>query len=234
MKIDKLSLRLRRIASYIPNGAKVADIGSDHAYLPCYAVKKGKASYAVAGEVAIGPYESAKKQVKTEGLEADIDVRLGDGLRVIAKNEVDCIVIAGMGGALITSILTAGKEKLENVKRLILQPNIGAIHIRKWLVHNGWELVAEEILEEYDKIYEILVAEKRKESQPHELKEVELLIGPFLLKEKNEVLMKKWTSELQKWKRILDNMEKAVETTELKKRKEQLIHQISLVEEALK
>ncbi len=140
----KLSKRLETVANYIPEGAVFADIGSDHAYLPCYSVLQGKASGAIAGEITDGPYESADSQVRKCGLSDVISVRKGDGLSVLRKeDEVDCITIAGMGGTLISKILEEGSGKLSKVTRLILQPNIHAISIRQWLVENGWELIAE-------------------------------------------------------------------------------------------
>lgn len=107
-----------------------------------------------------GPFLSAKKQVEDAQLTDQVEVRFGNGLEVITPGEVDCITIAGMGGTLIASILEAGKDKLDNGPRLILQPNVSAKSIRTWLMDNGWSLVGEEILEEDDKLYEILVAEK--------------------------------------------------------------------------
>jgi tRNA (adenine22-N1)-methyltransferase len=234
MNVEKLSKRLSSVAFFIPEGAKLADIGSDHAYLPCHVVKAGKVPYAIAGEVVEGPYLSAKKQVETEGLTGRIDVRKGNGLEVIAPDEVDCITIAGMGGALITSILEEGKEKLDGVKRLVLQPNISAISIRLWLLENGWTLENESILEEDGKIYEILVAEKGDSKATYtENMEWELLFGPFLSKEKNEAFIQKWTLEKKNWQRILAQMAESKQTEENIEKTKDLEKKILMVKEVL-
>ncbi|MCQ4503552.1 tRNA (adenine(22)-N(1))-methyltransferase TrmK, partial [Vibrio parahaemolyticus] len=118
---------------------------------------------AVAGEVVKGPYESAKKQVQKNGLEKRIVVRLANGLDAIEPtDQINAITIAGMGGALIRDILEAGakQHRLTGKERLILQPNIGEQAVRKWLQDNHYQIIAEEILEENKKIYEIIVAEK--------------------------------------------------------------------------
>ncbi|MBN8190986.1 tRNA (adenine-N(1))-methyltransferase [Bacillus sp. NTK074B] len=234
MNIQQLSKRLETVVSYIPKQSKIADIGSDHAYLPCYAVNKGIASSAIAGEVVKGPYLSAKKQVVDAQLTQEVEVRLGNGLEVIAPGEVECITIAGMGGTLIASILEAGKDKLTNGPRLILQPNVSAKSIRTWLMDNEWDLIGEEILEEDDKLYEILIAEKGN-PKSHYSKDVEreLLLGPFLMKEKNAAFIKKWNLELHQWKNILNNMEKAEKTEALEERKIELNEKIKIVEEVL-
>lgn len=234
MNSEKLSNRLETVAKYISRDLRLADIGSDHAYLPCYVIQKGVTPFAIAGEVVEGPFQSAKKQVEDLGLTDKISVRKGNGLAVIEKGEVDCITIAGMGGALIASILENGKEKLADVKRLILQPNISAISIRIWLQENGWVLVAEEILEEDEKIYEILVAEKGNENTwDKNTLEKSLLFGPFLLKQKSPIFQKKWLAEKRNWINILNQLEKASGTEENKAKKQELINKIKLVEEEL-
>ena len=230
----KLSKRLETVAHYIPEGYTLADIGSDHAYLPCYAYLNGIIPTGIAGEVVEGPYQSAKEQVQKTNLEGVISVRKGDGLEVISPGEVDCITIAGMGGTLIQSILEAGKDKLTGVKRLILQPNIGAIKIREWLLENGWELTQESILEEDGRIYEVLVAEPGTPSAPYiESKQAGLLVGPFLLKEKNDAFIKKWTHELSHWKKILSQIENAPRTDENDQKMKELHEKISIVQEVL-
>nr|WP_295969423.1 tRNA (adenine(22)-N(1))-methyltransferase TrmK [uncultured Bacillus sp.] len=234
MNSAKLSQRLEMVAKYIPFGSRLADIGSDHAYLPCHVVQKGAIPFAVAGEVAEGPFQSAKKQVESDGLADKISVRKGNGLAVIHPGEIDCITIAGMGGALIADILEAGKEKLGEVKRLVLQPNISAVTIRIWLLENGWSLIAEEILEEDEKIYEILVAEQgeRKKAYVNEL-EKDLLFGPFLLREKNPVFRKKWHSEKEIWEKIVRKLDQASEAEENIRKKQELLKKIKLAEEVL-
>jgi tRNA (adenine22-N1)-methyltransferase len=231
---DKLSKRLETVAKYVPKGARLADIGSDHAYLPCYLAKNGQINFAVAGEVVLGPFQSAQNQVISEGLKDIISVRLGDGLEVVRETEVDCITIAGMGGALIASILENGKEKLTSVKRLVLQPNISAISIRRWFLEHNWELVEEGILEEDGKIYEILVGEKGDPYKPYGTAiESGLLMGPFLAARKEEVFRKKWSLEKQNWIRIYEQLEKASESKETSEKKQELLSKIKLVEEVL-
>ncbi|WP_078545600.1 tRNA (adenine(22)-N(1))-methyltransferase [Litchfieldia alkalitelluris] len=229
----RLSKRLEAVASNILEKSVLADIGSDHAYLPCYAFLKGYITNAIAGEINEGPYRSAVEQVAKSDLQEVIEVRKGNGLEVIAPNEVDCITIAGMGGTLITTILEEGKSKLQGVRRLILQPNIGAINIRRWLMDHGWQIVSETILEEDGKIYEILVADRGKPQANYSNLEAGLLLGPFLLKEKNQTFIKKWTHEKQHWLAILSNLEKAEMTNENSERKRELEQKISIVEEVL-
>lgn len=235
MNTEKLSERLETVARYVPSDSRLADIGSDHAYLPCYLAKKGLVPFAIAGEVVLGPFESARGHVQEEGLTDRITVRMGDGLDVVEPGEVDCITIAGMGGALITSILERGKEKLQNIHRLILQPNISAITIRKWLLENNWQLMEEEIIEEDGKIYEVLVAEKGDPHKPYSSDlETELLLGPFLVKKKGAPFLTKWKMEADNWRKILGQLEKASSSTETNQKKQELMQMIKMVEGAIK
>ncbi|ARI77037.1 tRNA (adenine(22)-N(1))-methyltransferase [Halobacillus mangrovi] len=211
MNVNSLSQRLYKVAAYLPEGSHFADIGSDHAYLPCYVCLQDKTARAVAGEVNQGPYESAKNEVTSHSLQDRIDVRLGNGLEVLEVNEVNQIVIAGMGGPLIRDILEAGKEKLGAVQRIIVQPNIDSRSIRRWFLNNGYSLVEESILEESGHIYEILVAEQGDPEQPYDKKQIEkeLWLGPYLLKQGGETFWKKCQEELDKKRYVLEQMKKA-------------------------
>ncbi|RXI99418.1 tRNA (adenine-N(1))-methyltransferase [Anaerobacillus alkaliphilus] len=234
MNEDNLSKRLTLVAEQIPSGSRLADIGSDHAYLPCFALRRGLVSSAIAGEVNEGPFQSAVEQVKKLNYEDKIYVKKGNGLEVISAGEVDVITIAGMGGPLIASILNNGKDKLEGVKRLVLQPNVAANQIRVWLEANDWLLINELILEEDGIIYEILVAERTGPNPYHEQDyQTELLLGPFLMKEKNDAFKKKWTNEVGEWKKILSQFEKAKQTEEVLIKKQDLIERITRVEEVI-
>ena len=156
----QLSQRLKDVATYIPKGAKLLDVGSDHAYLPIYLLEKGLITSAIAGEVVKGPYESALANVSASGFQDKIDVRLANGLAAIEPaDDVTTITICGMGGRLIADILDAGKDKLKGVDRLILQPNNREDDLRIWLMENGFAIVAEAIMTENGKYYEIMVAE---------------------------------------------------------------------------
>ena len=142
MEFTKLSNRLDLVASFVPAGARLLDVGSDHAYLPIALLQEGKIEVAIAGEVVEGPYQSALQNVADNGLEDKIEVRLANGLAAFEPADgISCITIAGMGGRLIADILAAGLEKLAGVSRLVLQPNNREDELRAWLVEHGFRVV---------------------------------------------------------------------------------------------
>lgn len=226
----RLSKRLLAVASFVEQGAVVADIGSDHAYLPSFLIEKGIVQKAIAGEVANGPFESALNNVTSLGIKDRITVRLANGLAAIDENDgVDTVTIAGMGGSLIATILKNGTDNLQGVNRIIVQPNIHAMGIREWAIANGWKIVDEKILQEDGKIYEVLVLERGDANYD----ELELLVGPFLLVEKNEVFQEKWNSEIIQWNQVLKSIEHASETRETVKKMEQMQQYIRIVGKVL-
>lgn len=230
MNNDKLSARLTAVADFVEPGAILADIGSDHAYLPCYLIAIKKIGKAIAGEVVKGPYESAQRNVAKKALSEKIEVRLANGLAAIEPADgVDTVTIAGMGGPLIASILEAGTAELATVKRIIAQPNIHASSIRKWAVQNGWNVVNERILKEDHKIYEILVLERGAVTYDEE----QLMFGPCLMKDKSSVFIEKWKREAAEWQRIADSLAEAGNTDDINGKKRELEENISLVRRVL-
>jgi tRNA (adenine22-N1)-methyltransferase len=235
MNEKALSERLAIVASYLPLGSFFADIGSDHAYLPCYVCLNDPTAKAIAGEVNEGPYQSALKEVEQNDLLDRVSVRKGDGLDVIEPNEVDQVTIAGMGGTLIASILERGKDKLTNVKRIIVQPNVDAESCRRWFETHGFDLVDETIIEEAGHIYEVLVADATANDREAIYSEVEkdkeLYFGPYLLQKRQEAFIKKWTEEKAKKERVLSQIQKAKQPEQQKIA--QIEHQIKWIEEVI-
>ncbi|MBO0449556.1 tRNA (adenine-N(1))-methyltransferase [Enterococcus sp. MJM12] len=232
MNEQELSQRLTVVGNAVPKGARLADIGSDHAYLPVALMLAGKISYAVCGEVVKGPFHSAQKQVAKSGLNNQIVVRLADGLAAIeAADEIDTITIAGMGGTLIASILEDGKinGQLSGKERLVLQPNVGEQNVRRWLQKEGYEILTESILAENDKIYEVIVAKKT--AVKKELSPIEIFFGPHLLAEKNSVFLKKWRQEQQALEKVLGQLQKAKVVPE--KKVNEIKQELAWIKEAL-
>lgn len=206
----KLSKRLTTVASYVPQGARIADIGSDHAYLPSYLAVENTCAFAIAGEVVQGPFDSAVQTVRENELEHIISVRLGDGLNVVTpQDEINTITICGMGGDLIVRILEEGRQKgkLETVDTLILQPNVDAQHVRQWLMAQQYKIEAEEILEENKKIYEIIVAKPSEEAVNYSPSQLQF--GVFLPLEKNDAFVQKWQSEIDKYEKVIRSLQKS-------------------------
>ncbi|SHE64343.1 tRNA (adenine22-N1)-methyltransferase [Seinonella peptonophila] len=217
-----ISVRIQKIASYVPNGKRVVDIGADHAYLLLHLAIEDVLEKGIAGELNRGPYRNACQQVKRYGYESKIDVRLGDGLTICQPDEIDVVVIAGMGGVLIRDILEQGVQRLHTVERLILQPNVAADIIRSWLQINGWRLIAEDLIEESGIIYDLLVAEPGYDDQLYQdpfLTQQELLkIGPLLWKDQHPLLVRRLKEEHEKRTRIFAQLAQSKGSQAIQKR----------------
>ena len=156
-----LGPRLKTVASFVPEGAKLGDIGTDHAYLPIALYETHQILKAVAVDVHEGPYQSALAAVKNRHLEAVIDVRFGDGLMPLESGEVNVLTLAGMGGRTMLDILSARPDVLNSVADLILQPQGGEGAVRLALLESGWRLKAERLVEEEDRIYIVMAYSKK-------------------------------------------------------------------------
>nr|WP_315294220.1 tRNA (adenine(22)-N(1))-methyltransferase TrmK [Mammaliicoccus lentus] len=196
----QINKRLTKVSEYL-NHNKLADIGSDHAYLPIYAIQNNLVKEAIAGEVVKGPFLSAQKNTELHGLSKSIEIKLGDGLEVV-NDTVDVITICGMGGPLIAQILDEGKEKLTYYPDLILQANIHALPIRQVLQKLGYNIEAEQLIKDKKHIYEIIVAKKGK----MQLSENELKFGPKLMIEKDALFYEKWEREIESLENISNQL----------------------------
>jgi len=139
----KLPPRLALAASFVRKGSRLADIGTDHAFLPVRLIQEGVISSAIAADVVPGPLERAKSTVSRYGLTKVIDCRLSDGFAAIRPEEFDDGVVCGMGGLTILDILKAAHPFLPH-QRLILQPQTDIHLVRRWLYENGYELIDEQ------------------------------------------------------------------------------------------
>lgn len=203
METTKLSKRLAAVGFYVPKNSRLADVGSDHAYLPLFLVENERIDFAVAGEVVQGPYQSALTNVVQACKQDQIQVRLANGLAAIEETDkIDVITIAGMGGRLIADILEAGMDKLAGVKRLILQPNNREDELRDWLSQHDFQIITEEMVTENQKFYEILVVEAGQMN----LSNLERRFGPYLMQEKSPVFVAKWQAELKKLSLFLERI----------------------------
>ncbi|MCM2360505.1 tRNA (adenine(22)-N(1))-methyltransferase TrmK [Pseudomonas sp. SR18] len=207
MNEHTLSMRLERVAAQVPHGARLADIGSDHAYLPVALLRRGVIEAAVAGEVAATPFQAAERTVRENGLEQQITVRLADGLAAVqASDGITAISLCGMGGETIRDILEAGKAHLNGLERLVLQPNGGEQPLRLWLMNNGYRIVSEELLHENRFYYEIIVAER---AGPVSYTAEELYFGPLQLQARSPVFLAKWQRALRLKHQTLAGFEQA-------------------------
>ena len=155
-----LGPRLQTVAAFVPEGAALGDIGTDHAYLPIALYETHQISKAIAVDVHEGPYQSALIAVKGRQLEAVINVRFGDGLMPLEPGEVNALTLAGMGGRTMLDILFARPDVLSSVTDLIVQPQGGEGTVRLALLDAGWRLKAERLVEEEGRIYIVMAYSK--------------------------------------------------------------------------
>ncbi len=151
-----LSKRLTAVASLVTAGYTVADIGTDHAYIPIYLVENGRIPRAVAMDVNRGPLERASENIRAHGLTDQIQTRLSDGFSALECGEADCAVIAGMGGGLTIRILKEGADVVQGLKECILQPQSEIEKVRAFLSEKGFLLIREDMAEEDGKYYPMM------------------------------------------------------------------------------
>lgn len=199
-----ISNRIKTIASLISPYKKIADIGCDHGYLIIEAFLKYDINYAIAVDNKKGPLDSAKLNLKEYNLDEKVRFSLSSGISDI-DNDTEVVVISGMGGTLIKQILSE-KDKLKNIKRLVLQPNRNSYELRRFLMDNGYIITSEKLVYEEDKYYEVIQAEIGVARYTDD----ELLFGPILMKEKSDIFIKKLKEELKRLSEIESKVEKVV------------------------
>lgn len=203
----KLSKRLQAIADLITKykqGEILADIGTDHAYLPCYLVEKGVIEKAYACDIASGPINASIETIQTYQLDKQVIPLLGDGMNPILDKDIDMISICGMGGKLTVDILDEHQEFLDG-HRFVLQANIGLEILRDYLFQKNIKILDEDIVKDAHHIYEIIVCEKTNERLSYD--ECDIYFGPCLRRHKNGLFYEKWHHQLDIQKRILKSLD---------------------------
>lgn len=181
----ELSRRLNAVANLVTEGASVADIGTDHAYIPIYLAENHISSHIIAMDINRGPLEKAKEHILEYGFESMIQTRLSDGLSGMKPGEADTMIAAGMGGGLIIRILQNSPQAVETVREFILQPQSEIHKVRAYLNNNGFVITEEDMVEEDGKYYPMMKAVHGKEKP---FSDEELYYGRQLIEKKNPVL----------------------------------------------
>lgn len=192
--------RLKAIVDFINENDVVADVGCDHGYLLELAIEEKNIKKGYAIDNKQGPLSSAKNNLDKYDC---INFVLSDGLKSVDCNDINCVVIAGMGGMLINTIVNDSIEKFENINKVIVCPNKNIDKVREYFNSVGYKINFENIVCEDNKYYEIIVFEKGYE----ELTKKEKYFGPCLLKEKNNTFLNKWTEYYNHIKNIENKKE---------------------------
>ena len=233
----KLSKRMKAVAAMVTNGNVLADVGTDHGYVPIMLVHRGFIPSAIAMDVNEGPLQRARENIIANQLQEKIDTRLSDGVSALSDGEVESIVIAGMGGELTIRILTEGESVCRSVKELILQPQSEIQKVRKFLREHGYRIVDENMVYEEQKYYSVMKVIPVKEDSTWDRMNETVTIacdryGPLLLKNGNPVLRKFLVMEHKKLLEIEYNLEKQIHSEQIVSRLEEIREQLECNESA--
>lgn len=224
-----LSKRLKLIANEVKKGAKVADIGTDHAYIPIYLVQKNIADYAYACDIKEGPLLTAKENIAAYGCDEKIETRLSNGLQAMKAGEFDTVIIAGMGGELIRDILSAGEHLRTKDMEYILSPHSKLSEFRAYLRTKSYEVLKEFMLKCSGKFYTVIKAVYNPDFKlDYKADKYELYdtFGYYLIKNKDRVLYEYLLKEEKKYENIIKGLKSKVD-------KENLSLKLGIIKEAL-
>ena len=199
----ELSNRLKAVANLVSQDVSLADVGTDHGYIPIYLMKTGKISKAIAMDVNAGPLKRAKDHIIEQ--DVSIETRLSDGVSSLQVGEVDCVVVAGMGGSLTIHILEEGRQIFHTLREFVLQPQSEIKKVREYLFHNGYSIVEEDMIFEDGKFYPMMKVVKG-ESEAYNA--MELCFGKVLLKKQHPVLKQFLEKEYAKKNNIMNTLKK--------------------------
>jgi len=199
----KINDRLKTIGDLADANSFCLDVGCDHAFLDIYLVKRGDNINAIASDIAEGPLEQAKKNIKAEKLEGKIEVRLGNGLDTYS-DEIDTVIISGMGSNTIVGILKYAKDKLVNVNNIIVQSNTDLYFLRKNITSIGYYIEDEVLVEDKNIIYTVIKFSRGKRKYNYK----ELYLGPVLMSKNDNLFRKKNEKELKTMRMIIGNITK--------------------------
>lgn len=225
----KLSKRLMAIANLVEKNSIVADIGTDHGYVPKYLIDKEISKKVIGTDISIGSLDKIKSYVNDLGYGDKIDIRLGNGLEVIQPLEIDTVIIAGMGGLLIQEILDKDKLVSDSIKNFILQPMVASKELRKYLIENNFEIIEERLIKEDNKYYEIIHARRGKS---YVEKEIDYEISPYLIKTKHVLLKEFVQNKIHIAESIILDI-KDIKTEKSNRRNRELMDQINQYKEVL-
>ena len=188
----KISNRLMTAAALVTQGYTLADVGTDHGYIPIYLLQQKKIPAAIAMDINEGPLERAKEHIALYGLQAYIQTRLSDGVAALKPGEVEAVLIAGMGGGLIMHILKDGEKVCQSAKELILQPQSEIERVREFLREEGYTILAEDMVYEDGKFYPMMKVQYQGENEnaqkASEVLKLSDLYGGLLLQNRHPVL----------------------------------------------
>ena len=200
----EISYRLNKIAEKVTND-NIADIGTDHAYIPIFLYKNNKIKNAIACDISKGSLQKAKDNINKYNLNDIIKTRLGNGLeKITLEDKVDTIIIAGMGGMLMLDILKKGSLIASNAKELILQPQKDIDKVRQYLIENNFKIIDDEILKDDNKYYTIIKAINGNEAIPYTKEEY--IFGRFEINNKCQILKEYIEEQLYKMEIVLKNI----------------------------
>lgn len=229
-----LSSRLRAIAAMVEKGSRLADIGTDHGYLPIRLLEEKRISMAIAMDVKDGPLLRARAHVEERGFSELIKLRLSDGFSALAPGEADVAVIAGMGGRLIIRILEDGKKTARSLRYLILSPQSELFSVRHYLLENGYGILAEEMVLDEGKYYTVLKAAygRKTDMEDAPWDYIEKCYGRYLLCSGNPVVVQFLKKEKHTCESVKEQLLLA-ETDKARKRLSQIEEQLELLDTAI-
>lgn len=224
----QLSKRLQALTELVTKGLRVADIGCDHAYVSIHLMEQNIASKVIAMDINKGPLERAKENIKKYGFENQIETRLSNGAQKLELDEVDAVLIAGMGGALMSKILAEKEEVVDSLQELILQPQSELFLVRRHIREHHFRIVEERMLVEDGKYYTMMKAVKGEEPYVSEVCDY---FGKYLLEHKDEILRIFLEKELNKKTKIYETLQKDQEKHQV--RLQELQEEIKLLQGGL-